>query len=151
MLVLSADRFFRQNHAQLRYCLLTRQTKSSHRLRFVCSAFAVQELTDIQNLLDDFAGDAIRISAQYLLQLVSGGGQTCTTLFAVKHYATFAVHYLALLDNGHPVCDCMMGTNLGIPCRHFYTVLRRSQAHFHLGLFNKRYVVLVQVSCICDC
>lgn len=35
-----------------------------------------------------------------------------------------------------------MVTNLGLPCRHFYAVLRmpNSPTHFHLGLLNRRYV-----------
>jgi hypothetical protein len=97
--------------------------------------------SDIQPLLDNFSEDTHHLSAQYLIQLIASRGWTCATVCVVKHYATTACHYLVLLDNGHPVCDCMMGTNLGIPCRHFYAVLRmsRSQAQFHLGLLNRRY------------
>jgi hypothetical protein len=94
-----------------------------------------------QSLLDTFTDDTVHLSAQYLLQLVTGSGRECAALFVVKHYATRATHYLAILDTGHPMCDCMMGVNLGIPCRHFYTVLRLSQSptQFHLGLINQRY------------
>jgi hypothetical protein len=44
---------------------------------------------------------------------------------------------------GHIICDC---TNLGMPCHHFYTLLRSLKSGqlmtFHLGLFNARYATL---------
>ena len=82
----------------------------------------------------------IHISAQYLLELIAERQWTCVEIFEVKHYATTLSHYVAILDTNHPVCDCMMGINLGIPCHHFYAVLRysSSSAQFHLGLFNQR-------------
>jgi hypothetical protein len=37
-----------------------------------------------------------------------------------------------------------MGVNLGLPCRHFYAVLRKpsTPVQFHLGLFNRRYAYI---------
>ena len=67
---------------------------------------------------------ACRSRATYLLQLVASRGWTCTALFQISHYATSALHIVALLETGHFICDCMMVTNLGLPCRHFYAVLR---------------------------
>ncbi|KAF8190680.1 hypothetical protein K438DRAFT_1546217, partial [Mycena galopus ATCC 62051] len=75
-------------------------------------------------VLDSFADDSIRISAQFMLRLIADRGWVCEQLFKISHYASATVHFIAVLDNGHIICDCMMGTNLGIPCRHFYTLLR---------------------------
>src|ERR1700730_13759145 len=104
-----------------------------------------------QGLLDDFSEDQIHISAEHLLQLIAARGLSVSALFQIQHYASQSTHYLALVsaddssESGqvnHPVCDCMMGVNLGIPCRHYYAVLRcRSSVQFHLGLFNQRLVV----------
>jgi hypothetical protein len=93
-----------------------------------------------QSLLNSFSEDTIHVSVRHLLQVVAKHGWSCATVFHVMHYATNVSHYVAILDTGHPICDCMMGTNLGLPCRHFYSVLRASSAtvQFHLGLFNRR-------------
>ncbi|KAJ6541374.1 hypothetical protein B0H19DRAFT_958648, partial [Mycena capillaripes] len=97
-------------------------------------------------VLNSFADDSIRISAQFMLHLIADRGWVCEHLFKISHYASATVHFIAVLDNGHIICDCMMGTNLGIPCRHFYTLLRsfksRQLVTFHLGLFNSRYAAL---------
>ncbi|KAJ6589210.1 hypothetical protein B0H19DRAFT_922955, partial [Mycena capillaripes] len=74
-------------------------------------------------VLNSFADDSIRISAQFMLHLIAERGWICEHLFKISHYALATVHFIAVLDNGHIICDCMMGTNLGIPCRHFYTLL----------------------------
>jgi hypothetical protein len=95
----------------------------------------------IQSLLNNFSEDSIHISARYLLELTTARGWTCEAIFQIKHYAGQSVHYLAVLGHDwHSFCDCMMGVNLGIPCRHFYAVLRcmRPFVRFHLGLFNSR-------------
>jgi hypothetical protein len=93
-----------------------------------------------QSLLNDFADDTIHISLRHLLQLITARGWMSKKVFNIAHYATDASHYLVILDTGHPVCDCMMGTNLSIPCWHFYAVLRSPSTvlQFHLGLFNRR-------------
>ena len=100
-------------------------------------------LQPAQSLLNTFSEDTIHISLRHLLQVISKHGWTCTKVFNVTQYATDASHYLAILNTGHPICDCMMGTNLGLPCRHFYSILRatNSTVQFHLGLFNRRYCV----------
>ena len=94
----------------------------------------------LQGMLNSFTKDSLHISVRHLLQLVAKRGWACTAVFHVTHYGTNVSHYVAILDTGHPICDCMMGTNLGLPCRHFYCILRSSNAtvHFHLGLFNRR-------------
>ena len=94
-----------------------------------------------QSLLNSFSEDTIHISVHHLLQVVAKRGWACAAVFHVTQYATDVSHYVAVLDTGHPICDCMMGTNLGLPCRHFYSVLRSTTTAvtFHLGLFNRRY------------
>jgi hypothetical protein len=43
--------------------------------------------------------------------------------------------------NAHQyVCDCMMGVNSGIPCRHLFALLRaRPTQLFTLGMIRARY------------
>lgn len=62
-------------------------------------------------------------------------------LFKITRYDGDVVHYAAMLTSGHVICDCMMGVNLGIPCRHYWAMFyQSSHVYFHLGMFNKRYV-----------
>jgi hypothetical protein len=79
----------------------------------------------LQSLLNPFSEDTIHISVRHLLQVVAKRGWSCAAVFHVMHYATNASHYVAILDTGHPICDCMMGTNLGLPCRHFIPSFER--------------------------
>lgn len=66
-----------------------------------------------------------------------------TALYRVRlaMAAVNAVHFVAVIDSGRVLCDCLMAINVGIPCRHFFTVLRRSDGAvvFHLALYNPRY------------
>ena len=109
---------------------------------FSLSCISADALQPLKRLLNNYKEDGVQISATYLLQLVESRGWTCTSLFQITHYATSAVHMVALLETGHFICDCMMVTNLGLPCRHFYAVLKLSNSptHFHLGLLNRRCV-----------
>lgn len=103
-----------------------------------------------QTGLNDFSNDTFSISAQYLVSLIQGRGLQIKQYFKVSHYDSGVVHYVVVLAGGQYVCDCMMGINLGIPCRHFFAVLYMGTGiSFHIGLFNPRQVksVIHYVSC----
>ncbi|KZV97733.1 hypothetical protein EXIGLDRAFT_607625, partial [Exidia glandulosa HHB12029] len=91
--------------------------------------------------VDPFSSDALYLSTQYLLEVISSQKLTVTHLFAVSHTASKATHTVAIIDPLCHVCDCMMLTNLGIPCRHFFAVWQRVQGmQFHIGLIRKRWL-----------
>jgi len=49
-------------------------------------------------------------------------------------------HFVILLMDGSHFCTCNLLISFGIPCRHFYKVLRKSsQAKFHIKLINQRW------------
>lgn len=57
-------------------------------------------------------------------------------------------HILAILPNDRYMCDCCMGINLGIPCRHFFQAWTTFVGlPFHIGLIRQRCVsiLLLQV------
>jgi hypothetical protein len=90
-------------------------------------------------MVNRFNDDAAYICTQWLLRQISSRGLTVKSLVKVQRGAT--THILALLSGGSYVCDCMMGTNAGIPCRHYFAVLNRSpNVRFSLALVQKRYV-----------
>ena len=56
-------------------------------------------------------------------------------------------HLVILLNNGTHKCTCMSLTNRGIVCRHYFSImLRTSQAKFHIGLLNQRWLVSNQLN-----
>lgn len=65
-------------------------------------------------------------------------------LLRIKNVGTTSTHFLAILPNGEYICDCCMGINLGVPCRHYFQVLLKMLTlQFHIGLVRPRYVKLL--------
>lgn len=49
-------------------------------------------------------------------------------------------HFVVLIADGSHSCTCNLLISFGVPCRHFYKVLRKSsQAKFHISLINPRW------------
>ncbi|KAK0455367.1 uncharacterized protein EV420DRAFT_1272717, partial [Desarmillaria tabescens] len=101
------------------------------------------------NLLNTFEDDNIKLSTKYLLCFIATHGWLCSGLFKIAYYTSESIHFIAVLDMGHTLCDCMMGINLGIPCCHYYALLHYSRLTreqglstvvFYLSLFNQRYL-----------
>ncbi|KAF9056334.1 hypothetical protein BJ165DRAFT_503630 [Panaeolus papilionaceus] len=81
------------------------------------------------------------ISTKWLLRLILSGGQKARSLYRVQRIGTTTFHILAILENGNYVCDCCMGSNAGIPCRHFFQVmLKVHTVKFKIGFIHPRYV-----------
>ncbi|KAJ7301093.1 hypothetical protein DFH08DRAFT_646519, partial [Mycena albidolilacea] len=58
----------------------------------------------------------------------------------VKHESTGVVHYIAVLPDGHYVCDCCMPSNLGVPCRHYFCIwIDVQNMPFHISLIRPRW------------
>lgn len=91
-------------------------------------------------MLNEFKNDNAAISTKWLLRLIQGRGLHVKHLFRVTHLNGLGnAHYLALLQDGRYACDCCMGTNLGIPCRHYFQVLTRFPGmRFNVGLIRAR-------------
>ena len=91
-------------------------------------------------MINTFSNDNIRISTKWLLRLIDGRGLMVKHLLQVTHLGTNASHHLVLLADSRYICDCCMGTNLGIPCRHYFQVLTKVQGmKFNIGLIHPRY------------
>lgn len=95
-------------------------------------------------MINEFTNDAAYISTKWLLRLITGRGLRVKQLLKITHIGTSATpHCLAILDDGNYLCDCCMGTNLGIPCHHYFVALSSvKNLKFHLGLIRPRYYVL---------
>lgn len=91
--------------------------------------------------MNDFTNDQAYISSAWLFNLVNNLKVPIHQLFKVTHQATGAIHYLVHLADDRCICDCCMGMNLGVPCRHFFNVWVKVQGlPFHMGLIRPRYV-----------
>lgn len=77
-------------------------------------------------MLNRFTNDNTRISAPWLLQLIQNRGLRIRNLLQVGYAgnASATKHFLAILDDNQYACDCCMNTNLGIPCHHYFQVLK---------------------------
>lgn len=89
--------------------------------------------------MNPFTNDAAYISTKWLLRLILQRGLRVRHLLCIKRMGTNTKHYLAVLPDGCYVCDCCMGLNLGLPCRHFFQVmLKMDSLRFHIGLVRAR-------------
>jgi hypothetical protein len=93
----------------------------------------VRPITMICNIID---GESSLITKRSL---------TVRHLLMVKHESTGVIHYIAVLPDGHYVCDCCMPSNLGVPCRHYFRIwIDVQNMPFHISLIRPRCVVLYQ-------
>jgi len=92
-------------------------------------------------MISNFANDRSYISTQWLIRQVNGRGLRVEQLLLVRRIGTASVHYIIILDDGGYVCDCCMGSVLGIPCRHFFQVLLNMKAlYFRIDHIRPRCV-----------
>lgn len=93
-------------------------------------------------MINNFQNDNSHISTVFLLRLIRGRGLTIKHLIEVMHIGTNALHIVTLLpDDSYVtyVCDCCMGMNLGLPCRHYFQVLSAIKTlKFNLGVIRAR-------------
>ncbi|KAF8813319.1 hypothetical protein BYT27DRAFT_7081362, partial [Phlegmacium glaucopus] len=90
-------------------------------------------------MICDFTNDDMHISTKWLLRLINGRGLHVKHLLQIRHRGKGTLHILAILEDDRFVCDCCMGTNLGIPCRHYFQALTVvKELEFQLGMVRPR-------------
>ncbi|KAG1856274.1 hypothetical protein C8R48DRAFT_566547, partial [Suillus tomentosus] len=91
-------------------------------------------------MVNNFGNDTAYIGTKWLLRLLASRGLEVIHLLKVMNRGTRATHFLAMLPENLYACDCCMGMNLGIPCRHYFQVLTRMPTlSFHIGLVRARW------------
>lgn len=86
-----------------------------------------------------FDNDQAYISTKWLIRQVADRGLTVVQLLRITHLSGGQPHYLALLSDGTYVCDCCMGMNLGLPCRHYFQAFTTvPDLHFNISLVRAR-------------
>lgn len=105
----------------------------------------------LQHMMNNFKNDEAYISTKWLLRLINSRGLEIQHLLKIVNRGTKTTHFLAILQNDSYLCDCCMGMNLGIPCRHYFQALTRMPAlSFHIGLVRARCVVEQRSLCLSE-
>ncbi|GBC25428.2 hypothetical protein GLOIN_2v1776592 [Rhizophagus irregularis DAOM 181602=DAOM 197198] len=110
--------------------------------RNVCIGLIRIDNTDYEDHKESFREDDYE-APQTLLQLMIRNVQNevITEIWEVKpELSQTKSHFVILMADGSHSCTCNLLISFGIPCRHFYKVLRKSlQAKFHISLINRRW------------
>ncbi|KAG2017269.1 hypothetical protein CC2G_015301 [Coprinopsis cinerea AmutBmut pab1-1] len=91
-------------------------------------------------MINSFENDEAYVSMRWILRLLHRRQLHPSHILKVSHMATRSYHYLAILPDNRYMCDCCMGVNLGVPCRHYlkaWTVVHG--LGFHMGLVRARW------------
>lgn len=97
-------------------------------------------LLQYQRMLNSFENDNAYIGTKWFLCLITTRGLEVHHLLRIVHSSTGATHHLAILRDGRYICDCCMGLNLGLPCRHFFQAWTKIQGlRFHISFIRSRY------------
>ncbi|KAJ7784244.1 hypothetical protein B0H16DRAFT_1296332 [Mycena metata] len=92
-------------------------------------------------MINPFEDDSAYIGARWLMSLVRQRGLRVKHLIRVIHRSTGKSHYVVLLRDGRYLCDCCMDQNLGLVCRHFFSLwITIQDLPFHLGLIRARWL-----------
>ncbi|TEB20381.1 hypothetical protein FA13DRAFT_242387 [Coprinellus micaceus] len=92
-------------------------------------------------MMNTFKNDAAHISPCWLLQRAIHRGLNVTHIIRITHLSSRMPHYLLVLSNDQYMCDCAMGLNLGLPCRHFFHAWTTFKGLcFQLGLIRRRWL-----------
>ncbi|KAJ7751575.1 hypothetical protein B0H14DRAFT_2405516, partial [Mycena olivaceomarginata] len=92
-----------------------------------------------RSMVNAHENDRAYISTKWLIHQIVQRGLQVKHLIRISHRATRSVHYLALLRDGRYLCDCCMGQNLGLVCRHYFLAWVTIQdLPFHLSFIRPR-------------
>ncbi|KAJ7269472.1 hypothetical protein C8J57DRAFT_1066761 [Mycena rebaudengoi] len=97
-------------------------------------------------MFNSFQNDKAYISVRWLIELVIKRGLVIRHLLIVRHKSTGTFHYIAILSDGHYICDCCMPANIGIPCRHYFRIwIDVQKLPFHIS-FIRSWPVPLQLT-----
>ncbi|GBC36650.2 hypothetical protein GLOIN_2v1790588 [Rhizophagus irregularis DAOM 181602=DAOM 197198] len=79
-----------------------------------------------------------QINLKTLLEYVEQ--QYITSLWIIRPMVSNWNHHILILNDGSFLCTCFTIINFGIPCRHFFCLMRyTSNAQFAMALINRRW------------
>ncbi|KAJ7852442.1 hypothetical protein B0H13DRAFT_1535120, partial [Mycena leptocephala] len=85
--------------------------------------------------------DSAYIETHWLLQLMQNQGLVPVPLVKITHISRGAAHIIAILPNGHYICDCCMSLNLDVVCHHYFAAwIKIPGLPFHISLVRAQCV-----------
>ena len=95
-------------------------------------------------MFNNFTDDKAYVSTKWIIRLVINQGLQIHHIFRVKCLAGVATHYVIVLQDGWVICDCCMGLNLGIPCRHYFQLYTKVEGlTFSIGIMRAWQVFFI--------
>ncbi|TEB30170.1 hypothetical protein FA13DRAFT_1733987 [Coprinellus micaceus] len=92
------------------------------------------------SMFNRFENDSAHISPVWLVQRAVDRGLRVTHLLKITHLSSRVPHFLLVLEKDQYMCDCAMGLNLGVPCRHFFHAWTTfGGLRFQIGLIRRRW------------
>ncbi|KAJ7447816.1 hypothetical protein FB451DRAFT_1054258 [Mycena latifolia] len=108
-------------------------------LFYEASLLQLPEGTRTWGMFNTFENDTAYMSTQWMLRQMQDRGLVPTYLVRVTHKTAGTIHIIAIFPDGRYVCDCCMGTNLGIVCSHFFLAWTKMDGlPFHVSLIRAR-------------
>lgn len=93
-------------------------------------------------MINEHKNDGEYIALPWLLHHVSERRLDVRFIVRVTLRGTTAQHIVLILNHDRYICDCCMGINLGLPCRHYFATLGVMVGmQFHLGIIRTRYAL----------
>jgi hypothetical protein len=71
-------------------------------------------------MINHFDNDSTYVLMNWMLKMLNEREVYPTHLLEIRHLTSSSSHLLAILPNDCYLCDCGMGTNLGVPCHHYW-------------------------------
>lgn len=94
-------------------------------------------------MINEHKNDGEYIALPWLIHQVTERRLDVRFIICVTLRGTTAQHIVLILSHDRHICDCCMGVNLGIPCRHYFAALAVMVGmRFHLSAVRSRYLVL---------
>ncbi|KAJ7602402.1 hypothetical protein DFH06DRAFT_1070481 [Mycena polygramma] len=91
-------------------------------------------------MFNTFENDSAYMSTRWLLRQLRDRGLVPIYLVRVTHKTSGTVHIIAIFPDGRYLCDCCMGSNLGIVCCHFFLAWTKMDGlPFHVSSIRARW------------
>jgi len=84
--------------------------------------------------------DTIDVRSFSLQELLSESEEQPLEIWKLNHYKSKKNQYIVIFADGSYVCTCMLLSNRGIVCRHFFEILKKSKfLKFHISVIARRW------------
>ncbi|KAJ6583429.1 hypothetical protein DFH09DRAFT_911584 [Mycena vulgaris] len=90
-------------------------------------------------MINAHENDTAYMSTRWLFRQMQDRGLVPSYLIRATYKTTKTTHIIAIFPDGRYVCDCCMGTNLGIVCCHFFLAWTKMDGlPSHISLIRAR-------------